>query len=229
VKERSSLIRTLAALVLGPAAWALLGVACARQVPGPADTLVTFGAAVERKDYAAAYALTSAEFQARVPLAAFRTNLEADGAEAQALGRQLRTDAARRPARAELELDLGQSVTLVEQGGAWRVDAAPFEPWGQQTPRAALRSFIRALEQRRYDIVLRLCPNRHRAGLSIQALRDYWEGPQKDDNAQLVARLRAAVRAPIVESGDEANMPYAERAEVHFVREDGAWKIEDPG
>jgi hypothetical protein len=202
--------------------------ACARQAPGPADTLASFGAAVERKDYAAAYALTSQEFQARVPLAAFRADLEGDGAEAQALGRQLRTEAGRRPARAELELEPGQPVRLVEERGRWRVDGGAFQPWGQQTPRAALRSFIRALEQRRYDIVLRLCPSRQRAGLSIETLRDYWQGARKDENAQLLVRLRAAVRAPIVEVGDEANMPYAERAEVHFVREDGAWKIEDP-
>ena len=45
---------------------------------------------------------------------------------------------------------------------------------------------------------------------------------------QLLARLRTAVRAPIVETGDEAHLPYAERAEVHFVREDGLWKIENP-
>jgi hypothetical protein len=31
-----------------------------------------------------------------------------------------------------------------------------------------------------------------------------------------------------VETGDEARMPYGERAEVVFVKEDGRWKIEDP-
>jgi hypothetical protein len=117
---------------------------------------------------------------------------------------------------------------VVDEGGRWRIDGAPFEPWSQRTPRAALRSFVRALEQRRYDIVLRLCPTRHRTGLTVESLRSYWEGAGKDENAQLLARLRAAMRAPIVEAGDEAHMPYGERAEVLFVREDGAWKIEDP-
>jgi hypothetical protein len=93
-----------------------------------------------------------------------------------------------------------------------------------------LRSFVRALERKRYDVALRLVPNRYRPGLTIDKLREYWEGEQKVENAQLLVRLRAAVSAntPIVEVGDEAHMPYGERYEVRFVREDGAWKIEDP-
>ena len=87
---------------------------------------------------------------------------------------------------------------------------------------------MRALQQHRYDVVLRLCPNRHRATLSIDTLRAAWEGDQREENARLLARLRAAIRAPIVESGEEARMPYGDRGEVRFVREDGLWKIEDP-
>jgi hypothetical protein len=211
---------------------ALLGAsACARHAAGPSDTLAAFGAAIERKDYAAAYDLTSKDFRARVPLAAFRAGLEDGGGETQGLGRQLRAESGKRPLRVEVELDLGQPVSVVEEGGAWRIDGAPYEPWSQRTPRAALRSFVRALEQRRYDIVLRLAPARHRAGLTVDSLRAYWEGAGKEGNAEnaaMLARLRAAIRAPIIETGDEAHMPYAERAEVLFVREDGAWKIEDP-
>jgi hypothetical protein len=210
---------------------ALGAAACARQAPGPADTLTAFGAAIERKDYTGAYELTSKDFRARVPLAAFRAGLEDGGGETQGLGKQLRAEAGKRPLRIEVELDLGQPLSVVEEGGAWRIDGAPYEPWSQRTPRAALRSFVRALEQKRYDVVLRLAPSRHRAGLTVDSLRAYWEGSSTDassENAALLARLRAAIRAPIVETGDEAHMPYAERAEVLFVREDGAWKIEDP-
>lgn len=212
------------ALVVG----ALGAAACAHQAPGPADTLAAFGAAVERKDYAGAYALTSTEFRARVPLAAFRAELEAGGTETQAVARELRSEATRRKLRVEVELGLGQAIRLVDEGGAWRVDGHPLEAWSQATPRAALRSFVRALEQGRYDVVLRLCPTRLRAGLSVEALRASWEGAEREQNARLLARLRAAIFAPIVESGDEAHMPYGERSEARFVREDGLWKIEDP-
>ena len=44
----------------------------------------------------------------------------------------------------------------------------------------------------------------------------------------MLTRLQAALAAPIVESGDEAHMPYGPELEVVFVREDGVWRIEDP-
>jgi hypothetical protein len=205
--------------------------ACAHRAEAPGDTLAAFGGAVERKDYATAYGLTSAEFRKRVPFAAFQAELEAGGADAQALGRRLREGASTAPLRAEVDVDLGEKLPLVYEGGGWRVDGQPFEIWSQKSPRAALRSFVRALERRRYDVALRLVPNRYRQGLSVEKLRDYWEGTdRKADNAQLLERLRAAVAAgvPIVEVGDEAHMPYGDKSEVRFVREDGAWKIEDP-
>jgi hypothetical protein len=202
--------------------------ACAGRAAGPGDTLGAFGAALERKDYDAAYALTSEAYRKRVPLAAFRAELAEGGADTQALGERIRAERAGRPARVELEVDPGRSLSLVEEGGAWRVDGPSFEPWSQGTPRAALRSFVRALELGRYDVVLRLAPARRRTGLTVEGLRASWEGERKEDNARLVARLRASLGAPIVETGDEARMPYGEHDEARFVREDGVWKVEDP-
>jgi hypothetical protein len=222
---------TGAAARLGAGLVVLLAAAgCAHRAEAPADAIAAFGAAVERKDYAAAYALTSVELQKRVPFEAFRAQLEAGGDDAQAFGQKLREQAAQAPLRAEVDVDLGEKLPLVFEGGRWRVDGQPFDVWSQKTPRAALRSFVRALSRRRYDVALRLVPSRYRAGLSAEKLRDYWEGDRKAENAKLLERLRAAVAAgtPIVEVGDEAHMPYGERYEVRFVREDGAWKIEDP-
>jgi hypothetical protein len=87
---------------------------------------------------------------------------------------------------------------------------------------------VRALEQRRYDIVLRLCPTRRRAGLSVEALRAFWEGEHKTENVALLQSLREALGAPIVEIGDEARLSYGAGSEARLVREDGVWKIEDP-
>jgi hypothetical protein len=44
----------------------------------------------------------------------------------------------------------------------------------------------------------------------------------------MLTRLQGALAAPIVESGDEAHMPYGPELEMVFVREDGVWRIEDP-
>jgi hypothetical protein len=212
------------------AAFALVvALGCAQPAAGPGSTLSALGAALERKDWSAAYALTSEDFRARVPLAAFRAELEEEGASTQALARRLRAAGEAAPARVTVELAPGEPLGLIDEGGRWRVaDPALFEPWSQKTPRAALRSFVRALEGRRYDIVLRLCPMSRRAGLSAEALRAYWEGEHKAENAALLARLREALGAPIVEVGDEARLPYGPGHEARLVREDGAWKVEDP-
>jgi hypothetical protein len=216
-------------VVLGAA----LALGCARAAGGPTATLSALGAALDRKDYDAAYALTSADFRARVPRDAFRTELEEAGGEAQGLARRLRGAGEVARPRVTVDLAPGEPVTLVEEGGRWVVDDPTlFEPWSQRTPRAALRSFVRALEQHRYDVVLRLCPTQRRPTLSVDALRAYWEGDHKAENAALLIRLRAALDAPVVqpiiEMGDEARMPYGGDGEVRLVREDGAWKIENP-
>src|SRR5207244_1082653 len=166
--------------------------------------------------------------------------------DVQAIGRRLREGPPRAPLRIEVDVGddadvaagLGDRIVLIQErgaGGEWRVDGRPFDIWSQATPRAALRTFLRAIERRRFDIVAGLVPNRYRAGITPDKLRDYWEGAgsdgdrtRRDDNQKLLRRLRASIKAPIIEVGDEARMPYADSAEVVFVREDGVWKIEDP-
>jgi hypothetical protein len=221
--------RRARAIAGGLLALAALAPACAHPAASPADTLSRFGAAVERKDYAAAYALTSAEYRARVSQADFRALVEGDGAEAQAIARRWRESAARAPMRIPVEDELGGDTALVlEASGQWRVDGRPFDLYSQRTPRAALRMFVIAIERQRYDLVLRLVPDRYRPGVDADKLHDYWEGDRKAENQKLLQQLKANIGAPIVETGDEARMPYGDGAEVRFLLEDGLWKIEDP-
>ena len=185
------------------------------------------GAALARGDLRAAYALTSADFQRRTPYDAFAASLNASAADTRALGKRIGEQAARVPPRVDIQLAQGEPLSLVLEDGRWRVDGPLPEPWGQRTPRAALRTFVRALGERRYDVVLRLVPRRHRVDLTADKLRQYWEAHQEETRA-LLTRLQAALGAPIVETGDEAHMPYGPEQEMVFVREDGVWRIEDP-
>ena len=214
------------ALVLGLAGGAA---ACRHAAPqGPERTIAAFADAVERKDWGAAYALMSEDYRQRVALVDFRAQLDAGGAETAAAAHKLREAAPRGELRVEIEIDLGEKLPLVLENGAWRVDSQPFDFYSQKTPRAALRSFIRALERRRYDVVERLVPARYRQTVTPEKLREYWEGERAADNQKLLRELRAHVAARIVEEGDEAHMPYGVKSEVRFVREDGLWRIEDP-
>jgi len=201
--------------------------ACAHKPEAPSATLQDFGAALARGDLRAAYALTSADFQKRTPYEAFAAGLGSNAADTVALGKRVGEQAARVAPRVDLQLGQGEALSLVLEAGRWRIDGPVPEPWGQRTPRAALRTFVRALGERRYDVVLRLVPRRHRVDLTADKLRQYWEA-HKEETRALLARLQAALAAPIVESGDEAHMPYGPEHEVVFVREDGVWRIEDP-
>ena len=201
--------------------------ACAHKPEAPSATLQDFGAALAHGDLRAAYALTSADFQKRTPYEAFAAGLGSNAADTAALGKRVGEQAARVAPRVDVQLGQGEALSLVLEAGRWRIDGPVPEPWGQRTPRAALRTFVRALGERRYDIVLRLVPRRHRVDLTADKLRQYWEAHQEETRA-LLARLQAALAAPIVESGDEAHMPYGPEHEVVFVREDGVWRIEDP-
>jgi hypothetical protein len=201
--------------------------ACAHQPEGPAAALQEFGAALARGDARAAYALTSADFQKRTPYDAFAAGLGPNAADTKDLGRRVAEQAAHVAPRVDVQLAQGETLSLVLETGRWRIDGPAPEPWGQRTPRAALRTFVRALGERRYDIVLRLVPRRHRADLTADKLRAYWE-EHKEETKAMLARLQGALAAPIVESGDEAHMPYGPELEMVFVREDGVWRIEDP-
>jgi hypothetical protein len=218
----------LAALAISGAGASLVATGCGHRAASPTDAAEAFGAALERGDAAAAYALTSSDTRRRLPYEAFAALVAADPGEAKALGRRISAEAARAPARAEVRVGPAETLPLVLDGGGWRVAGMPFEPWPQGTPRAALGTFIRALDERRYEIALRLVPNRYRGELTADKLRQYWEQERKDDHSALLARLRAAADAPIVESGEEAHMAYGPDQEVRFIREDGRWKIESP-
>lgn len=206
----------------------MLGSACAHHPEEPAATVSAFGAALARGDSGAAYRLTSLDFQRRIPFDAFAAGFTAGGGEPAALGRRMVAEAPGLHPRVEVTLALGERVPLVLEGGRWRIDAPIYEAWGQATPRAAVLTFIRAVDARRYDVVLRLCPDRYRARLSAERLRTFWEGEQKEAHHALLERMRASAGASIVEVGDEARLELAPDRQVRLVREAGEWKIEDP-
>ena len=215
------------------AAWAVIGLAavlgCAHAPPEPGEALAAFGAAMARGDLRGAYAMTSAELQQRLPFEAFAAGFQGPGAEPAALGQRLAREAERVPPRLEVELAAGERVPLVFERGAWRVDGPVYTAWGQQTPRAAVRTFVRAVDARRYDVLLRLVPDRERGGLTADQLRAFWEGRDADAHRRLLLKVRAALAAPLVESGDEAHLPLAGDGEVRLTRESAGWTIEELG
>lgn len=209
---------------------------CAHHGHSPSDVVRDFAVAIERGDHAHAYALMSSDYRRRVSLEKFRAEIDAERQnvirDAAALAH-----ASLRPAHAQVETRAGDRVPLTLEGDGWRLGEQPLVPFGQQSPRAALRTFVRAVTERRYDIVLRLVPGQHRPRITESMLRIYWEGPDSGPHRRLLDLLRMNLEAPIIELGTEAQMPYGpgnqhgehreDEGEVRFLLEGGVWKIDD--
>jgi len=121
--------------------------------------------------------------------------------------------------------DLHDELALVEDDGRWRIDTNPLDYYPQDTPKNALRSFIRAVEQKRWDVLVRFVPKAY--AMSPEQIKAEFEGERGQEIADLVGKLKGGLDNPIQVEGDEARLQYGDRAEVVFHKEDGAWKVDD--
>lgn len=208
------------------AAWPFLLSLLAGCAPprGPEATLKAYLEAVRAGRLDDAYALMSTEYRRAHDRAAFERALESGGRAA--LATRLR--GAKVHLRAEIELEGGDTLPLVEERGGFRLDRDPLDFYPQRNPEEALRSFVRAVEHRRYDIVLRFVPARYQGSVTAEKLRERWTGEKRQElEAQLdTVRAHLGEALEIDPSGDAARLPVGERKQVRLVREDGAWKVE---
>jgi hypothetical protein len=220
-------VRRLIYVFLGVLVSALVG-ACG--LPGrraqPAAVLAQYAAALQKGDATRAYALVDAEDRATLDPTAYAARLARDAREARELGDRI----ARAPAPrvfARVTLEDGTELTLERGPDGFRVSDAVSRYYAQETPRAALLSFIRAVEHERWDVVLALMPAAEREGLDAALLgKQLLE--RREELTRTVARLAVSRNEPIEVVGDRATMPYRESFTARFVREEGLWKLEDP-
>jgi hypothetical protein len=192
----------------------------------PAAAVEVYADAVASGNYARAYDLMSAEYQRRVSREEFIKMLRESPADLREGARRLRAGAHALSVHASYVYeDTGEELRLVQEDGKWRFDVNPLDFYPQDTPRGALRSFIRAVELKRYDVLVRLVPKSY--AMTEAQLRTQFEGPMAKEVAALLGRLRGALDAPVDLHGDQASILYGDRQEIRFRREDGVWKIED--
>lgn len=207
----------------------MLGVlgGCGPKPQGPEATLDAYRAALARADYASAYDMMSADFRDRHSRDEFVRMMTQSPREVTETVDQLGRSRTAVEIRAELRYGPGDHMRLVREGGGWRVATNPIQFYSQDTPRDTLRSFLRAYRLQRWDVMLRFIPNPYRERMNEDLLRRQFEGEHQDEMAERMKALEANIDAPITDKGDEARMPYGDRHEVIFVREDGVWKIQD--
>lgn len=204
---------------------------CATHPDGPASpeaTVTAFARALNEGNLAAAYACMSDDYRSHVSFEAWQKLMEENSQEVIEISNSLTHVRGPAHVRAEFDHEAERDLVLIQQGGKWFVETDVARVYDQSTPRAALRAFVRAVEHKRYDVVLRLVPNADKEGMTTATLEQAWSGAGRDEIARVVGNLKDHLDAPIEIVGSHATLPYGERMRVQFLREDGVWKIENP-
>ncbi len=199
----------------------------AAQAEDPGSTLRDYALALQQGRADDAYRLLSDEARRGVSLEAFRRMVKDNPAEVREMGTALSRPTAPPVVTATVTGPDGQELHLVLEKGKWKVDASAIDLYAQDTPRHAVQGFVRALERKRYDVVLRYVPDAHKEGMDAQKLKASWEGEEKAEIQQVLSALKQALpTAQIDETGEHATMPYG-AGTLELVREHGLWKIEN--
>ena len=66
-----------------------------------------------------------------------------------------------------------ETLRLRREDGTWRVVTDVIDWYSQRTPRQAVRSFVRAVEARRWDVLLRLLPEADREAIERWRTHDW--------------------------------------------------------
>ena len=207
--------------------WALFASAACAAGPGPNQTLDRYGSALKNHDFGAAYDLMSSSFRGKVSRDDYMRMMRDNGREVNETADRLRGKKGSLEVSAEFEYGLGDTMRLVQEDGQWKIATNPLGFYDQSTPKAALRSFIRAFRLERWEVMLRFVPNQYREKMDGPKLKTQFLGPSKEQVETLMNTLEANVDEPITERGNDARMSYGDRFEVKFVKEDGVWKLKD--
>ncbi len=121
-----------------------------------------------------------------------------------------------------------QPVATVWTGKAWNFAEDPTLLFDQSSPRAALRSLVRASRLRRWDVLVSLAPERYRLGLSEDDLRRAWsEGEYAGALQAARDRLARHLAEPIVSDAHEAVLDLGDGEAAHLEREGARWVVVD--
>lgn len=215
-------------------ALALLGVlhcvACGSQRPAqtPEDALRDYSSAIEEGRLEEAYEMLSDESRAELSYTAFEELIKTHPEEVKTLTGALNQQSEPPMVTATITTRGGDVLELHYEDGAWRISKEAVALYGQDEPRQTLASFVRAYDNKRYDVLLRFVPEAQSADLSAELLKDSWEGEMKIEMEQIVETLRPEIQTGSLEVlGNTATLSYGSGSVVELSREHGLWKVED--
>ncbi|MFZ5891324.1 MAG: hypothetical protein ACOY0T_09760 [Myxococcota bacterium] len=194
----------------------------------PDRTLQAYSRALEAGRAQDAYDLLSSDAKKTIPFEAFQRMLKENPEEVKELARALRRPAQPPQVTASVTPPGGPTLLLVYEDGQWRIDASSIDLYSQATPERAIAGFVRAYENRRFDVLMRFVPDAQKKDLTPAALEKAWTSEQKEDVEHMMQALRAALPTARFEVlGERATLAFGATGMLELVREHGAWKVED--
>ena len=208
--------------------WLLAGCGARNADAGPRQTLDAYALALEQSRTRDAYALLSAEAKKTMSFEAFERMVQENPEEVREIARAIGRPSGPPLVTATVTAPSGESLLLIYEDGEWRIDGSAIDLYSQATPEAAVHSFIRAFENKRYDVLMGFVPESKQKDLDEKKLAQAWEGEQREEITRLVQALKAALPTARIERiGERATMAYGAGGTVELVREGGAWKVEE--
>jgi hypothetical protein len=99
------------------------------------------------------------------------------------------------------------------------------DAFDQSTPESALRSFVRAFNDNRWDVIVHFIPSK--TEITAEQLEQGFTAVERERLARMVREIESALaRERIQTDGSRATFVYGSGA-VKLVEENGLWKIED--
>src|SRR3954471_18107494 len=146
-----------------------------RGAEDPHSVLRSYSRALDEGRAEDAYRMLSEEARRGISLEAFKRMVKDNPEEVREIARALARPTATPVVTATVTSSNGQELQLVLENGKWKVEATAIDLYAQDTPRHAIQGFVRAVERRRYDVVLKFVPDSHKEGLDAAKLKGAWE------------------------------------------------------
>jgi hypothetical protein len=200
---------------------------CPQRAVTPQTTLKAYISALEAGDYSRAYDLMSKSFRKEYERDEFVAHHKRNKGDVKKNVTELKGGTGKLVVKAQFKYGEGNLLHLVREGGAWKLSLDPVSFYSQRTPKEALRSFVRALERRRYKLLLRFVPNQWRKVMTVADTKRLFGKAQLEATRHLIRNIKANLSNKIDVKGDEAHMLYGDSYKVEFKREDGVWKVVD--
>ena len=187
----------------------------AAQQSGPQGTLRQYIDAINANQPAAAYALMDESVRRQMTLSEFVARWKSVQPELREQAAQLRETLAKPiKARAQLTYPTGTRATLLLDDSRWQLDEGIAVTVATATPIDALRAFVRAVEQRSYDAVVKLLAKQVRENI-------------ERDIGERLSKLKQSLNQEIEVTGNRARLQYDPRYKIELTNEDGQWKVMD--